>query len=587
MGYSCIPFFNKGMSQSISHTYTKLLQWIESNHKWFIPASILAYVLFITGFWLPFHWSKFGSLDHSLTYTSYEAIRLLVWEYGQFPHYLQNINGGLDLWADPQSMALGIFGIFPLLFGAILGHKLAILVAYFTGTFFTYKLAKKVQSNILIALLISLCYASLGYFAHHIIEAGHSNFLYFHLLPLLGYAVYTQYTAKVTMGNSLVVVFVYTQMVLGGALPMLVITLCCLVSMLLVSTWPNYKFTIFQALLGIGSIVLSGIKIYPFFAVFGGSPRVVSDTAGMNLQHLLMAITDSKPYTASGSISYHGWWEHGIGIGIIIPLIAIYFLPKLRNWRGIAIVFLLTVWFAMGNTPSYFNPWYIANTYLPVFENFRAPFRFFIGPALTLLFIVAIGSNKAPNLGKYFILFLSISVVYSTANVLAISKSMTTSIEAADIVNSYNKTVNTTAKIVAINTSADEAYQYLHIAADKHLVNTHYPLLDEIKHTENLFITGAKITVNDQTTLLLTSTASSVATSLNYSPFWECNGGTIVNKNGKMNIGTVPNTDITLSYEPTYWPMAIAISVVGLLFLVGLVYWGTQKLHPTADALSG
>lgn len=575
------------MSRSISHTYTNIVKLIDKHHRWFVPISILVYVLLITGLWLPFHWGKFGSLDHSLTYTSYEAIRLLVWEYGQFPHYLQNINGGLDLWADPQNMALGIFSVFPLLFGAIIGHKLAILSAYLLGTSFAYRLAIRVQKNKLIALLLSLCYASLGYFAHHIIEAGHSNFLYFHLLPLLGYAVYSQLTAKVTVWNSLVIVFVYTQMVLGGALPMLAITLCCLVSMLLVSTWPNYRFTIFQAFLGIGSIVLSGIKIYPFFAVFGGSPRVVSDTAGMNLQHLLMAITDSKPYTESGSISYHGWWEHGIGIGIIIPLIAIYFLPKLRNWKGIGVVLLLTTWFAMGNAPTYFNPWYIANSYLPVFENFRAPFRFFIGPALTLIFMVAVASGQNPKHTKYLSLFLLISLVYSTANVLAICKSMTTSAKASDIENTYHKTKISDNKIVSTNKIEDEPYHHLHIATDKHLVNTHYPLLDDINHTEKQFITGANLTVNEQTHLQMTSTASTIVMSLNYSPYWVCSGGTIENKNGKMIINTKPNTPILLSYKPTYWPLAMGISMIGLVFLSLLVVWGIRKVQPIANAPLG
>ncbi len=574
----------KAMSRGISHTYTNIVKWIDRHHRWFVPVCILAYTLLITGLWLPFHWSKFGSLDHSLTYTSYEAIRLLVWEYAQFPLYLQNINGGLDLWADPQSMTLGLFAVFPLLLGSIVGHKVAILVAYLLGTSFTYHLAKKIQHNPFFALLISLCYASLGYFAHHIIEAGHSNFLYFQLVPMLGYAVYTQYANRITVWNTLVVVVVYTQIVLGGALPMLVITLCCLVSMLLVSTWPNYKFTLFQASLGIGSIVLSAIKIYPFFAVFGSSPRVVSDTAGMNLQHLLMALVDSKPLTESGSISYHGWWEHGIGIGIIIPIVAIYFLPKLSNWKGVTVVLLLTTWFAMGNSPSYANPWYIANTYLPVFENFRAPFRFFIGPTLALLFIVVLGIKKQPHHRPLLSLLLLLSLGYNTANVLAISKSMTTSRGVSEIVNAYKKPSD---RVVSVQSAEDEVYQYLNLQEDKHLVNTHYPLLDHVKHSSTTFCSGADVIANNQTFLRLLATASTVHTSLNFSPYWQCEGGTIINQNGKLTIATKTGSTVALKYAPTYWPMAIGLSITGFVFLLLVMFWGIRTLQPTANALLG
>jgi hypothetical protein len=563
---------------------TQLKSYIERHHKWLTPLVILGYILLITGLWLPYHWNKYGSLDHSLTYTSYEAIRLLIWEYGQFPLYLHNINGGIDLWADPQSMALGIFNIFPLLLGAVIGHKVALLIAYVIGTTGTYHFAKKIQKNTLVALAISLSYASLGYFSHHLIEAGHSNFLYFHLTPILGYAVYAQFTSKITIWNTLIVVLVYTQMILGGALPMLVITLCCLTSILLVSTWPRYTFTLFQALLGVGSILLSGIKIYPFFTVFGGSPRVVSDTAGMNLQHLLLAFTDSKPYTSTGSISYHGWWEHGIGLGIIIPVLALFFLPKLKNWKGILVVLVLTVWFGMGNSPSYINPWYLANTYLPVFENFRAPFRFFIGPALALILIIPIGLRAAPHLTKHVLLALSISLLYATSNVLSISKISTTSVNSSDIENEYLE-MNINTKVVDIHPDL-EYYQYLMLAEDKHLINTKYPLLDDIQHDDIYWINGATITTNNQQSISLIATKKQVLTSINYSPFWHISGGTLQNRDGKISIDASTGSEIQLHYRPTYWTIGWIISGIGLILLAALGYWGIRRLQPTEDVLS-
>jgi hypothetical protein len=351
----------------------------------------------------------------------------------------------------------------------------------------------------------------------------------------------------------------------------------------LVSTWPRYTFTLYQALLGIGSILLSGIKIYPFFTVFGSSPRIVTDTAGMNLQHLLLAITDSKPYAETGSISYHGWWEHGIGIGIIIPVLALFFLPKLKNWRGILVVLILTVWFGMGNSPSYINPWYLANTYLPVFENFRAPFRFFIGPALAFILIIPLGLKTAPHYTKHVLLALSISLLYATSNVLSISKSSTTSINSSAVVNEYLE-MNINTKIVDIHPDL-EYYQYLMLAEDKHLVNTKYPLLDDIQQDGTYWINGASVTTNNQQSISLTATKDLVLTNINYSPFWQISGGTIQNRKGKISIDTSKEAEIRLDYKPTYWTTGWMISFVGFLFIILTGYWAIKKLQPSEDVL--
>ncbi|MDB4161880.1 hypothetical protein N9772_05910 [Bacteroidia bacterium] len=574
------------MPAQIFDELNKLNGVFKRNAVWFVPVSIVCYALLITGLWLPFHWGKYGFMDHSLTYTSYEAIRLLIFKYGQFPLYLQNLNGGIDLWADPQSMTLGVFNIFPLLFGAIIGHKLSVLCAYMLGMAFTYRLSKQIFPNQLIALLLGLTYGSLGYFSHHIIEAGHSNFIYFHLLPLLGHTLYSQFTKEVSWKTSLVIVSIYTQMILGGALPMIMITLCCLIPILLSTTWPNYKFTLFQAGLGIGSIALLGIKIYPFLDVFGGRPRVFHDTAGMNLQELLLAFVDSKPYSASQSITYHGWWEHGIGIGLIVPLIAMYFLPKFKNWKLIFFTLAIITWLGMGNSPNYANPWYIANTYLPIFENFRAPYRFLIGTALALIFIIPFGLKKAKTGVKYIAVILLISLGYNTANVLAISKSFTTSQNTADIEQSYvESNLAKQSSLISINTEI-EPYQYLLLREDKHLVNTHYPLLDQITHKENSpLVSGAVIVENSQSIVKLKANRPRIQTALNYSPYWTCSAGEISEENGKLAIQTTIGTLVTLEYKPRYWKKGSIVSIVGLILLLGLITWG-YKSKFTEDVLS-
>lgn len=573
------------MPENILNHLRKLADYFKRNAPWAVPVGLVGYALLITGLWLPFHWGKFGSLDHSLTYTSYEAIRLLIFKYGQFPMYLQNLNGGIDLWADPQSMTFGIFNIFPLLFGAVIGHKITVLAAYGVGMYFCYRLSQCIFPNTIISFLLALTYGSLGYFAHHIIEAGHSNFLYFHLLPLLGYSIYHQYRNGINWKNSLVIIIVYSQMILGGSLPVLMITLCCLVPIIFAATWPRYRFSLFQAGLGIGSILLMGVKIYPFFDVFGGSPRVFNDVAGINLQELFLALVDAKPYSASQSVTYHGWWEHGIGIGLIVPIMALYFLPRLANWKFLLFVIAILVWFGMGNSPNYANPWYLANTYLPVFENFRAPYRFLIGPILALLLIIPFALKKVDvNLNHVAILLL-ISLGYNTANVLSISKSFTTSQNTEDIEQSYNRNEMLSGSAIVAIEDQTQQYQHILIASDKHLVNTNYPLLDHIKHNTNTAIFDANIVANRQGKVQLIATHETTKTMLNFSPYWQCIGGKTKDDNGKLAIQSEIGSTLSLTYAPQYWSTGLIISTLGFVLLIVLVLLG-YKIRATADAPS-
>ena len=78
----------------------------------------------------------------------------------------------------------------------------------------------------------------------------------------------------------------------------------------------------------------------------GAGYCVFNDVAGINLQELFLALVDAKPYSASQSVTYHGWWEHGIGIGLIVPIMALYFLPRLANWKFL--LFVIAIYDAEG-----------------------------------------------------------------------------------------------------------------------------------------------------------------------------------------------------------------------------------------------
>ncbi len=119
----------------------------------------------------------------------YEAFRLSVVHYHQFPLWNPWMSGGLPLFANPQFGLFSLQSLLVLPLGAVYGLKLSYVIYAVAGFWGMYILCRRMfASSRLRALLISYIWIFSGFFAGH--NISHYTFALFFLLPWLVYFVF-------------------------------------------------------------------------------------------------------------------------------------------------------------------------------------------------------------------------------------------------------------------------------------------------------------------------------------------------------------------------------------------------------------
>ena len=157
-------------------------------NKWaFIVLLTLPLVLFFTKYIITGNMLIGGDFDYYAQ--MYEASRISILEYGQFPSWNPWMSGGIPLYANPQ---FGLFSIQSLLgipFGTIYGLKLSYVIYAMAGFWGMYTLGRKIfNTGALRAGLIGYVWVFCGFFAGHNIM--HYTFSLFFLLPWLIICIY-------------------------------------------------------------------------------------------------------------------------------------------------------------------------------------------------------------------------------------------------------------------------------------------------------------------------------------------------------------------------------------------------------------
>ena len=115
-----------------------------------------------------------------------EAARISILDHGQFPWWNPWISGGVPLFPNPQFGLLALPTILGLLFGAVIGYKLAI-VAYFILGFYGLLLLfrKGLKTPLITAILLAYVW-TFGTFLTYRVQ-GHYTFLTIQFLPYILY----------------------------------------------------------------------------------------------------------------------------------------------------------------------------------------------------------------------------------------------------------------------------------------------------------------------------------------------------------------------------------------------------------------
>lgn len=522
----------------------------------------ILWALFITNLWLPRNWGFYGQGDWDLTYSTFECARKSIMDYGQWPGFNPYLAFGSDMDANPQGAHASVFFIPILLFGSFYGFKISILLAIFIGLLGMRKLLLRTGSGNLNATLVSMAFCSASFFARHILEVGHSNFLYFYLIPYLMEFIERFRQKKKRYALALATI-ILSQFISGGAPLVFIVSVFMIIlwsAYLWISREESFKWLLNVLLLFVFSIGLSLWKIIPVLDQWSVSPRNVLDDSGINPLVFLDALADFKTDTKTP----HDWHEFSIGTGLLAPLLILYFwknIPKFKLWL---IMTLFIVWLSMGNFPGYANPWYLSHHFLPIFDGLRAPSRF----GFIVLFIVSLGQCNVSKFSesKSLIVIILISITLSnTLSYNAISNQMVHSprVELDSLESSLElpKPVHTFKKDI-----------YSNILKNRLIVDAYEPLhLPEVTDTLNEFNVGSEIQVFSPNKITFKLQQDTSIFNLRFTEHWTSIGAEPFNRLGLLAVKGKPGQEITLQYSNQNLGRGILGSVIFMIMGVLIV----------------
>jgi hypothetical protein len=520
----------------------------------------ISWVLFVSNLWLPRNWGFYGTDDWDLTYSTFEVARQSIVEYGQWPSYNPYMAMGSDLNANPQATHASIFFIPVLLFGTFYGYKVAILMAMLIGCRGAFRLFEHIGGDRLTALCLSLIFCGCAYFSRHIFQAGHSNTLYFYLLPWLFFFL-NRFRTSYKITNFIMPALILCQMIIGGA-PFVFISSVLLLAVWCIgllwieqSPWKPVVFMMSAVLLAIG---ISAWKVWPVLQFWRDMPRLVNDESGINLLIWLQALCDLETDTRTA----HAWHEFAMGFSLILVALTIYNFRNINNYKKWLLLFGLIVWFGLGNMPAYINPWYVLNHYVPFFTSLRAPYRFGILTVfiLSLAYLQSINNSKDKSL--MYIILIAITCI-QTLSFNSISKKLIGSQRIDEITMPVPTQLPEPQR-----KNQDNKYQFLLVKNNYAVPNAYEPLfLQTVSDTLAGFIDGGTVRKFTPQQIDMSGAGQDILLNLRYSPFWTLSGnGKLGSRNGLLYVHDAQGP-ITLTYKNPDLTKGIITSICSLILL--------------------
>lgn len=389
-------------------------------NKYNIVALILIFIWCLPYF---FTGDKLEWGDFSYFSQAYEAVRISILQYQEFPWWNPWVSGGVPLYANPQ---IGVFSpqtLLVLVFGAPLGLKFALAGFTFLGYFSIYILLRsyfKVGSGT--ATLLSLIWVFSSFFVAHL--PSHFTFAWYMLAPFF---VYLSLTVKSWKGG----------VILGGSFaimalsqlhnPFVHISLVCSTILIVRLFFCENNRIRKELLFGYFAafttfIVLAGHRLLFTYQNLHEFPRNIIDIAPNTTAAILAFFL---PYSQKYSIDLirypghptlpHGYNEATATIGsfaiVTVLITLIYLIYKIRisgrdrTINKLIVLYCLALAFGLIAIGSFadFSPYSMLKQ-LPVISDMRLSTRWYIWACLCLLVTIGLMGKLMPRKSYGFFL---------------------------------------------------------------------------------------------------------------------------------------------------------------------------------------
>lgn len=363
---------------------------------------------------------KGGDFDQQAQY--YEAARISILHYHQFPFWNPWESGGMPLFTNPQYGILSLQSLTTLVFGTFAGLKIAYLTYALVGFTGMYVLCRRVfVASKFRSLLLSYIWIFCAFYSYHSID--HLGFSLIHFLPWLLYIFVNRQKRLYWLWFGLIVSIMLLTYPHYGVM-------MCGLLLLLLWLWENVfvKITSARYSLGINLtrqdwqfflksglliFVLSAYRMIGTYDFIKNEPRLASDLYEPTNSPLLIlyALFAPAAETHIPTNTHWGWGEYsgymGLGVSLIVLLMGITYLKgllaynsraklrkavsKLLIKRGLVtflvLMGILSFVLALGNFAS-FSPMGLLH-HLPGFDQTRVASRWVIICIFAILCIIA------------------------------------------------------------------------------------------------------------------------------------------------------------------------------------------------------
>jgi len=353
----------------------------------------VASLLAALAYWSPalWNWTRTGYGDWQQFHHQWEAARVAVLRYGEFPLWNPWHCGGVFLFGDPQAQVYSPLFWLLLPLGTTVGSKLFLILHSAAGFAGMYVLARRqLRVSVLAAAMASLVWAGSGFFAWHG-SGGHSAFLPFYFAPWLLLAwrravVQWRWSAAVAASMALVLLE-------GGVYPFPYFCLLLLFDGLVQMTDPGRRWGVVRA----GAVTLplmlalGSFRLIPILHTLARYPRPTAGDDKLTFAEFLDLFT-LRDYEYHVPGHEYVWAEYGAFIGwTALALGVVGLVLAIRRHPSLVLGALLFGGLTLGHVTDW-HPWALLHE-LPVYGSLRVPSRF----AVLFLFYLALGAALATD----------------------------------------------------------------------------------------------------------------------------------------------------------------------------------------------
>jgi hypothetical protein len=319
-----------------------------------------------------------GAYDWLVIHHNWEAARISISRYGEWPAWNPFFCGGITISGNPEDQTLSPFFWLSFLTGTTLAIKVMLVVHAGLGAWGMRELCvREYGTSQSAAWLAAIVWTFSGFFAFHF-GGGHATFAPFYLAPWIVLACRAAF-ADVRFALALAGLFVLTLFE-GGTYPLPYFALLvALEAGAALALRRNTARQVGSALVvaALSACLLGGVKLIPVIETLARFPRNVSSSDALELRELAEMLT-SRTHEPKLEGHEYAWPEYAAYVGALSPWLMLLGLAFAwsRARRVVIVGSLLFGALTLGHF-SPLSPWSLLHT-LPVFSDLRVPSRFVV-----------------------------------------------------------------------------------------------------------------------------------------------------------------------------------------------------------------